>query len=295
MSNDFRPIEIGHRDVFRRFLADDPPQISELTFTNLFIWQHRYHPVWLAKDDCLLIILRPEGGSPFGLQPVGKGDKGKALETLCSELMDISDEVRIGRVSEDFINRRLDAEYYMYQPDRNNSDYVYASRDLIELSGRRYHRKKNHVNAFMKNYRFEYLELDRELVKNVLDMQGDWCRMRDCLQSPDLLSEDRAVNTALTYFEELGYRGAALRINSRIEAFTLGEQLNAETAVIHIEKANPDIPGLYSAINQLFVQNAWSGLAYINREQDLGLEGLRKAKESYYPHHMVNKFTVFPR
>jgi len=295
MSHEFKPLEIGDKGVFRRYLTDDPPQCSELTFTNLFIWQHYYHPVWLEQDDCLLIILHPEKSTPFGMQPVGKGDKNKALDSLCSELRNITDEVKLCRVGEEFINRQLDPDQYFYQYDRNNSDYVYMSRDLIELSGRRYHSKKNHLNAFIKKYRFEYLELDKELAGHFMDMQEEWCKIRDCRQTPDLLFEDYAVKTALTYFDALDYKGAALSIESRIEAFSLGEQLSSDTAVIHIEKANPDIPGLYSAINQLFAQNAWSHLEYINREQDLGIEGLRKAKESYYPHHLVNKYTVFPR
>jgi uncharacterized protein len=295
MSHEFKPLETGHKDLFRRYLNDDPPQVSELTFTNLFIWQHCYHPVWLELDECLLIILSPDKSTPFGLQPFGKGYKEKALDALCSELRNITDDVRLCRVSEDFINRHIDPDQYFYQLDRNNSDYVYTSSDLIELSGRRYHSKKNHLNAFIKNYKFEYLALDKELVGHFMDMQEEWCRIRDCLQTPDLLLEDYAVKTALTYFDELDYKGAAIRIGSKIEAFSLGEQLNSDTAVIHIEKANPDIPGLYNAINHFFVRNAWSGMEYVNREQDLGLEGLRKAKESYYPHHMVNKYTVFPR
>lgn len=295
MADEFKPLEIGDKDIFRHYLTEDPPECSELTFTNLFIWQHCYHPVWLEQDGCLLIILSPDKSPPFGMQPVGKGDKKKALEALCSELRDITDEVRLCRVSEDFVNRHLDPDQYFYQQDRNNSDYVYATRDLIELSGRRYHSKKNHLNTFMKNYEFEYMKLDRKLVGHFMDMQEEWCKIRECVQTPDLLLEDYAIKTALRYFDELDYAGSAIRIGSRIEAFSLGEQLNRDTAVIHIEKANPAIPGLYSAINQLFAQNGWSGMEYINREQDLGIEGLRKAKESYYPHHMVNKYTVFPR
>ena len=98
--------------------------------------------------------------------------------------------------------------------------------------------------------------------------------------------------SALTHFEDLGFQGGAIVIDSRLEAFSLGEALNENTAVIHIEKANPDIPGLYAAMNQRFCQNAWPSMDFINREQDLGLEGLRKAKESYHPHHMTNKYTL---
>jgi hypothetical protein len=126
-------------------------------------------------------------------------------------------------------------------------------------------------------------------------MQEDWCRIKDCAEDPGLLSEDYAIYKALTHFEELGYKGGAIQIDSRIQAFSLGEPLNPNTAVIHVEKANPYIKGLYSAINQLFCSNAWSGMEYINREQDLGIEGLRKAKESYHPHHMVNKYTILKK
>ena len=106
---------------------------------------------------------------------------------------------------------------------------------------------------------------------------------------------DYAVHEALTHIDDLDYQGGAIVIDSKVAAFSLGEALNESTAVVHIEKANPEIPGLYTAINQLFCQHAWSEMVYINREQDLGVEGLRKAKESYYPHHMVDKYTVIPK
>lgn len=259
------------------------------------MWKHRYNPLWAERDGCLLIILYNDAAMPFGLQPVGKGDKRKALDAITAELRNLSSEVRICRVSEEFIHRYLDHDNYNFKKDRDNSDYVYATRDLIELAGRKYHRKKNHLNNFLKSYKFEYLELNSDTVGRFLELQEEWCRIKDCAQTPALQSEDYAVQTALTHFGELDYKGAALSIDSKIEAFSFGEQLNADTAVIHAEKANLDIPGLYSAINQVVCSNAWSHLEFINREQDLGIEGLRKAKESYYPHHMVNKYIVFPR
>ena len=293
--NDFRPIELEHKEIINRFFREDPPRTSELTFTNLFIWRHRYHPIWTQHGNCLLIICRPEDGLPFGLQPVGPGDKSKALEIIGDKLRNMAGEVRICRVSEEFLGRYLDRDLYQVLLDRDNSDYVYSASDLIRLSGRRYHKKKNHLNRFIKNYRFEYRTLDMELVECFLDMQEEWCQMKECVENPELLSEDYAVHMALTHFEELDFMGGAIQIDSKIEAFSLGESLDRDTAVIHIEKANPDIEGLYCAINQLFCSNQWSDMEYINREQDLGLEGLRKAKESYYPHHMVNKYTIIPK
>lgn len=293
--DDFKPIEIHQRDIFKQFLLKDPPQTSELAFTNFFIWRHQYHPLWLQWEDCLLVVLRPDGFPPFGLPPIGPGDKGAALDFLVERLKDLTPEVKVSRVGEDFIDKHLDQDRYVSSFDRDNSDYVYSTQDLIRLSGRKYHRKKNQLNRFLKNYRFEYREMDIGLVESFLNMQENWCRIRECTLKPDLLSEDYAVREALIHFEELDYRGGAIEIDSRIEAFSLGEPLNTDTAVIHIEKANPEIPGLYAAMNQLFCQNAWSDMAYINREQDLGIEGLRKAKESYNPHHIVKKFTICPK
>jgi hypothetical protein len=107
-------------------------------------------------------------------------------------------------------------------------------------------------------------------------------------------NESIAIKEAFSRFEELGVKGGAILINGKVEAFTLGEPLNRDTVVIHIEKANPAFEGLYTLINQAFVEHQWAEYTYINREQDLGEEGLRKAKESYFPHHMINKYIVTP-
>jgi len=291
---DFKPIEIQDKPLLDEFLRKDPPQISELTFTNLFIWRHHYQPAWLEWEGCILIIFHPQKGSIYGLSPFGPGDKKSALDVLCKEIAKQTADVRICRAGEEFIKNHIDPAKYAVVNDRDNSDYVYLTKDLINLSGNKYHRKKNHLNQFIKNYAFEYHPLNRELVRRVLGMQEAWCQIRECVVKPDLLAEDFAVHEALTYFEELGYQGGAILINSVVEAFALGEALYGDTAVIHIEKANPDILGLYAAINQLFCLNAWSEVTYINREQDMGVEGLRKAKESYYPHHMVDKYTLIP-
>jgi len=292
---DFKPIEIQDKPLFDEFLRKDPPQVSELTFTNLFIWRHHYQPAWFEWNGCILVLFHPQKGPSYGLRPFGPGDKKSALDVLCREITKQAAEVRICRVGEEFVTNHVDPAAYEVLADRDNSDYIYLAKDLINLSGNKYHRKKNHLNQFIKNHAFEYRPLDAELVKRVLGMQEAWCRIRECVERPDLLAEDFAVHEALTYFEDLGYQGGAILINSVVEAFSLGEPLNQDTAVIHIEKANPDILGLYAAINRLFCLNAWSNLTYINREQDMGVEGLRKAKESYYPHHMVNKYTLIPK
>lgn len=291
---EFKPIDIGDKAVFDRCFREDPPQVSELTFTNLFIWRHQYHAVWREWRDCLLVILEPPQMHAFGLPPLGTGDKAKALEQLLRDLGEWTPEPTIRRVGEDFVSHFVDRDRYQVTFDRDNCDYVYLTGDLISLSGNRYHAKKNHLNRFKKTYAFEFRSLSEDLVQDFLGMQESWCQIRECFKEPGLLSEEVAVHEALVWFSELRYKGGAIFIDGKAEAFSLGEPLNSDTAVIHIEKANPDIPGLYTAINQLFCEQCWSGMVYVNREQDLGVEGLRKAKESYLPHHLVNKYIVTP-
>ena len=292
---DFKPIELNDKNVFDYFFSQDPPQTSELTFSNLFMWRHRYNPLWRRWNDCLLIILRPLDSLAFGLPPVGPGDKMPALDFLSKSLEDTANQVMICRVTKDFVDRYVDPEQYKIAKDPDNSDYVYLADDLINLPGNKYHAKRNLISRFMKDYDFEYRDLDLDLVHCCLNLQESWCEVKDCGESPALMAEDMAIYEAMKNYGELDYKGGVILIDSKVGAFSLGEMLNPDTVVIHIEKANPDIPGLYAVINQLFCKEAWSQAKYVNREQDLGVEGLRKAKKSYYPHHMVEKFILKPK
>lgn len=293
---EFKCIEIGDRPIFQEFLAKDQPRTSELTFTNLFMWRHRYRPVWRQYDECLLVIMSPVEQEPFGLKPVGtECSMREGLDVILGHLRDLSAKPKLARVCKEFIDKFVEPETFEIIEDRDNFDYVYLTENLVQLPGNRYHRKKNHVNKFVKNVQFEYRSLDNDLLCQFLELQEDWCELKDCGQDTDLLEEDRAIYEALKNHSTLGFKGGAILIDGKVEAFALGELLNDETAVIHIEKADPEIPGLYAAINQLFCANEWGGVKYVNREQDLGIEGLRKAKQSYYPDHLVEKFTLFPK
>ncbi len=290
----FKPLAIEDRELFDHFLSLDPPEVSELSFTNLFIWRKKNRTVWLEQDGCVLVILRPENMPPFGIPPFGPGNKEKALDRLFETLAGVSSQGEVQRVGEHFVEKWLDRNRFSCSFDRDNSDYVYSVQDLIDLAGRKYHRKKHQVNRFMRKHSFEFREMDADMVECFLDMQEEWCRMKACGENQDLVSEDSAIREALIHFEELGYRGGAIQIDSKLEAISLGEMLDPQTAVIHVEKANPDIPGLYTAMNQLFCRHVWNQALYVNREQDLGIQGLRTAKESYHPHHIVKKYTVRP-
>lgn len=213
--------------------------------------------------------------------------------TLLHDLREKGIPPRINRVPEEVVFRvGWKSGGIVAEPDRDHSDYIYLVSDLIQLQGRKYHRKRNHIKKFKENFDYQYVPLSPDRISECLELQTAWCDLRHCEADPGLTNEFKAIKEAFTHFGALGVVGGAVLIHGKVEAFTLGEPLNQETVVVHIEKANPDFDGLYPTLNQAFLQHRWSEYTYVNREQDLGEEGLRKAKESYFPHHMVNKYQM---
>ena len=190
----------------------------------------------------------------------------------------------------------LETEYpgmFYLEEERDLADYMYLGEDLRELKGRKYHSKRNHLSNFRKNYPdYVYESMTADMVEEVWQYLEDWCGQKACSGSLDtgLHCEQKAIREALDHFEALDYKGAVIRIDGKIAAFTLGEMLNDETVVIHVEKANGAITGLYGAINQEFLLHEWPEAKYVNREEDTGAEGLRKAKLSYHPVELIKKY-----
>jgi hypothetical protein len=183
-------------------------------------------------------------------------------------------------------------QHFTVEPLHDHFDYVYRREDLVRLTGGKYRSKRNHINQLLRFYKAVYEPLQEKHISDCLTLQEKWCQMNRCEDDLDLLGEDEAIQEILTHYNTLQVQGAVIIIEGRVGAFTIGEQLNSDTAVIHIEKADPEIPGLYSFINQQFCENRWGDVLYINREQDLGIPGLREAKLSYYPDHLVEKYRI---
>lgn len=181
---------------------------------------------------------------------------------------------------------------FTFMPDRNNSDYVYAAEDLIELKGSKYRNKKNHINYFKRTYMdYQYVSINSDLLGPLKQSAEEWCRQHNDQHDPSLEFEKEAIIDVFNHYDYLGVTGGAILVNNRIEAFSYGEPLNNEMAVIHIEKGS-EIRGVYQVINQEFCLNAWKNMTFINREEDMGLPGLRRAKESYHPVRLTDKFTA---
>jgi hypothetical protein len=179
--------------------------------------------------------------------------------------------------------------------ERDHYDYVYNVKELIELKGRRFRNKRNKVHTFRNSYRYEYEPLTADLIDECIEFEDHWCETRDCEKHSGLIKERCAIMEMLNNFSSLDIKGGIIRTGGRIAALTIGEIILPDTLVIHIEKAHSGIHGLYQVINQEFLINEAGGCRFVNREQDLGIQGLRNAKMLYNPVKFIKKYRVRKR
>lgn len=291
---DWREIELADRDAFLECARRDPPVTSELAFENLFAWRNAYG-LCVTLLDGAFCALADGRNPPFLLPPVGAEDAQRTVEELFAYLRNRGADPIIERAPEAFA-RRLDGQFHV-EIDEVQSDYVYLASDLANLAGRKYHKKRNLIARFRSANAYEYRRITAELLPQCMDLQAAWCDTRDCFtpENISLAAENEAVLEALDHYEILGLVGGAILIDGKVEAFTIGGRLNEDTLVIHFEKGNPAILGIYQTINHAFCADAGDDYTYVNREQDLGDPGLRQAKRSYYPYFMVEKYTITPQ
>ena len=293
---DFSPITIKDKELFTQRLTDYNPQASELNFTNLFMWRDYYRFLYCIHLDYLCIISVPDERPCFSFIPVRKYERESFFETI-NRLKEYFKKrklpIRFSRIAENELSRfeelGIPAEQFTFEPD--HSDYIYSSSDLICLDKSCLNYKRNLLRRFKQNNSYEYFTINAGNVDECIKINSDWFHNKGGGDS-QLTFELVANSEVLKNYEVLGCSGALIKVNGKFEAFTYGDQLNSDTAVIHAEHANRNIPGLYNFINQKFCEMEWSRLPYINREQDLGLEGLRKAKISYNPLKRVRKHSI---
>ncbi len=291
---EFKPIELEDRESIQTILDGYQPETSECTFTNLFIWRSHYGLQWSRHGDWLLFLCTSENKEHCFFQPVGPEPRLEVSRMLLQWLREEkgNQDPRIERADQRLASELEGAQDLTIQPDRDQFDYVYRTEDLVKLAGKKYHSKKNHVNRFSRTHAFEYAPLTQEHVKACSKLAETWCQWRRCEEDMNLLDEWEAVEEALRNLNALKLKGGVILMEGTVQAFTLGELLSRQTAVVHIEKANPEIPELFAVINQQFCENAWQDVSFVNREQDLGEAGLRKAKLSYHPDHLAEKFRI---
>jgi hypothetical protein len=294
---DFKEVELTDRQRARETLSYSDYRGCEYTFGNNFLWQCVFYTKIACYKDFYLI--KSGGGGYFF--PAGKGDFREAVEVLRADAAKDNSPLRfvtMNRESKNWLMKNYPGEFE-FTTDRSFYDYIYNFADLSELKGKKYHSKRNFINRFRMN-KWCYEPITPQNVCECICMNERWLKECETAGSTirddsSLIRENCVVNAGLEHFFDLGFTGGLLRANGEVVAFTFGEPVNRDTFVVHAEKAFARITGAYPAINNEFVNHACSGFAYINREEDMGLENLRKAKLSYHPAFLEEKFKAVSR
>lgn len=294
----FKQIELSDRDILNKFFIDIQNQNSECTFTNLYMWRRCFAVRWVAVEGHLIIQPNAFESSwilpPYGYQQNDESFKA-ALDTMADYFHDSGKPFVIRGVTEEEKDRieKVMPNRFRFSEEREIEDYIYHAEDLRSLKGRKYSKKRNHINAFKRNYPdYEFSKVTPDDVPDMLDFLEHWYGQQNLqgILDDGLLCEREAIYDALNNMDKLDFVGGLIRINGRVVALTFGERVKEDTVVIHIEKAYVDYRGLYAVINQDYLNHFWPNIAYVNREEDMGLEGLRKAKMSYYPAYLLKKY-----
>lgn len=290
----FRKPELTDRNMVLRHLAERQLRGCERTFANIYLWA-RFYNVMLAEIQGTVVFRSEFDGKYSYTYPIGAGDRKAVVELLLADSEEKGYPFQLHAVSE---GEMAELEEYFpgkFQVEwpRDVEDYVYETEKMISLSGKKYHGKKNHINQFKAAHPdWSYERITDDNVEECFQMALDWRRDNGCEDDPEKNSEMCVAMNSLRLHKELGLVGGLLRAEGRVVAFTLGEPVCDDTFVVHIEKAYADVRGAYPLINQQFLEHEAAAYKYVNREDDTGDEGLRKAKLSYRPVFMVEKGIV---
>jgi len=294
----FKPIHEIEKNIYESYLFAETGRGCELSYANLCLWGN----IQAAIVENHLVLLSQYKDKYFYPFPLGTGDVTPVLEAIFSDAKDRGIPCIISSLTPEQASllETLYPDRFEIRFNRNSFDYVYAIDKLAYLKGRKYHRKRNHYNRFCKNnpgFHVEPLHAGNEA--QVRAFIKDWYKDR-LAESPDndYRGEQVALERCCQYYAHLGLESLVLFHNGEILAFTIASRLSPNTFDVHFEKARWDVEGAYTAINCEFAKYIWDKypeVEYLDREEDMGLEGLRKAKESYFPHHLLEKGIAFPK
>ncbi len=292
----FKKIELEDKAVIDRYLKKKTYRSCELIFSNVYLWSRYYPTDFAVVEDTLVFRSRREDGSISMTFPSGEEEKiRKALEVMFQVFEQEQRPIRMHLVQEQEFEL-LEQWYpgrFSITYDRDAADYVYETEKLTTLAGKKLHGKRNHINNFKKQYPdWSYERISEANQEDCFQMAMKWRQDHECEYDQEKRDEMCVTLNALRLLSELELVGGLLRVEGEVVAFTIGEPLNPDTFVVHIEKAFPDMQGAYPMINQQFVEHEAQDFLYVNREEDTGSEGLRKAKLSYRPAFLVNKGLV---
>ena len=296
----FKDIDIYAKEKLQPYFDMVNYEACEYCFATLYMWQHLYKTGYYIGDGFAVLVGEYEGDT-FSILPLAKKEKlHEVIDFVFDYFKNENKKLYFRGVTKEIVDY-LKENYndkFEYIEERDLFDYVYDAESMRTLGGRKNQKKRNHINYFLKGYegRFEYRLLGKEDFNSCLELVKKWANNKeehneyDENMDEELIGIKKIFNNYDILKDNIKIGG--IFIDNQLEAFTIGELLNPNMALIHIEKANPDIRGLYPFINQQFLVNEFSQVEFVNREEDLGIPGLRKAKLSYHPIRFVEKYTV---
>lgn len=293
---EFRDIELRDKEVIDKFFTNNPYRSAENCFSNLYGWAFKYKTQYAVWRDFLLVKFTSDRGGCSYLTPFGRGNFVSAIEVLVDECgCPIKFELSgVTNAMKEEIENAMPGRFE-FTRQRSNYDYIYTSEKLINLSGKKLQSKRNHINRFQARYTdWKYIsitESPKELVR-CKEMYKKWYEINKESSDESLKDDFIATSLFIDNFEAMNLKGGAIEVNGEIVAFSMGAHLNDDTFIVHVEKAFASIQGAYPLINQQLVLNEASDYTYINREEDMGLPSLRKAKLSYRPDILLEKYIV---
>ena len=290
MALNFEQIELSRqKDYLKRYEQSNVP-VSDYTFVNLWGWAQEYDLEWAWSDN--LTWIRQTKPETYYWAPMGSWENVDWQTILRPFAQDHSRFIRIPESLAKIWQKQLPFSVNIKET-RGQWDYLYDAKELIQLKGNRFHKKKNLVNQFKRKYDYTYLPFDEGMIERALTLQADWCTWKDCEANETLAMENRVIEKVLR--QGLNFKqliGGALFVGDELVSYTIAEVVFNRHIVIHFEKGNPAVKGSYQAINQMFLKNNSQDYWRVNREQDLDDPGLRKAKLSYNPVDFIKKNSV---
>ena len=290
MTLQFEPISLDKQKEYLERLSRCPQVASDYSFINIWAWADDYGLRWAWDDECVWIQQRRPDVSYWA--PVGPWYDIDWAAKVAADQDNSTTFIRVPDQLVEHWQTSCGARMNITE-ERGHWDYVYSVKELSELSGNRFHKKKNLLNQFVKKYEYTYVPFETGLIDQAKAMQKDWCTWRDCESSEVLAAENSAIFRVLENWERFdGIMGGAIMVDGEMAAYTVADALTPQSVVIHFEKGDTRFKGIYQAINQMFLTDSAQGFVTVNREQDLNDEGLRKSKLSYNPTEFLRKSRV---
>jgi len=284
--DDFQSVTLEDKELFDTHFRQYPQIHSDNSFTNMVCWNHYADYRYVMVQDSMVISSTIEGETSF------RGPIGPTNPKLLKDLLTLAIE-KGGKtpyfVFDKEIKQQIEEQYpsISLHQDRNFFDYVYQIEELANLKGRKYLNIRKQINKFKKNCEYTTEFISPENISSVSEFIEKWCEWKHCDEHPVMAEEKEATLFAVSHFFELDLKGIIIRVDDKISSIAIFEILNADTVVIHFEKGLPGCDGNYKVVNQETALMLRDKYLYINRESDLGVEGLREAKVRYHPDHFA--------